>query len=461
MTNVDSLRPMLLRGVRVIDPTSGTDVVGDVYIGAGVFQTGPLTDDQNASVGQGRTKVVNGTGLVVSPGFVDLHCHLREPGQEHKETIATGTEAAARGGFTTVCAMPNTNPPIDSPGLVEFVLKRVKETGTVRVLPIGTITAGRQGESVADLEELASAGAVAFSDDGSPVANPQTMRNALMIARNLNLPIIQHCEDPAILGDAVAHEGWVSQRLGLAGAPGAAEESFAARDIELAALTRAHLHLAHVSSAGTIDLIKRAKDRGRKVTAEVMPHHLALTDEWLLGDRGSDWPTGSEYDTNLRVNPPVRSSEDVEAMVIALRDGVIDAVATDHAPHAWEDKAVPFGEAAPGISGIETAFGLLMTRLVHTGVIDLPTLITRMTIGPASVLAGVPGLGTFSEELGPDVVIFDPNQEWTVDPDEFASKGKNTPLTGCTLRGAVVATIVGGHVVHGEKALDALERVGA
>ncbi len=421
----------------------------------------PLTDDQKASVDQGRTKVVDGTGLVVSPGFVDLHCHLREPGQEHKETIATGTAAAARGGFTTVCAMPNTNPPIDSPGLVEFVLKRATETGTVRVLPIGTLTAGRQGERVADLEELASAGAVAFSDDGSPVANPLAMRNALTIARDLGVPVIQHCEDPAILGDAVAHEGWVSQRLGLIGAPGAAEESFAARDIELAALTRAHLHLAHVSSAGTVGLIKRAKDRGRNVTAEVMPHHLALTHEWLLGDRGSDWPTGPEYDTNLRVNPPVRSPEDAEAMALALRDGVIDAIATDHAPHAWEDKAVTFGEAAPGISGIETAFGLLMTRLVHTRVIDLPTLIARMTIGPASVLSNVAGLGSFSEELGPDVVIIDPNKEWTVNPGEFASKGKNTPLTGCTLKGAVVATIVGGRVVHGESALDAFERVGA
>ena len=448
--------PLVLEGVRLIDPSTRTDEVRDVWIEPGVFRTGDVT---TASADQRPAVIVDAAGLVACPGFVDLHCHLREPGQEHKETIATGTLAAARGGFTTVCAMPNTDPPIDGAGLVVSVLHRAAATAAVRVLPIATITAGRRGEVVADLEELAEAGAVGFSDDGSAVADPQVMRNALTIARDLGAPVIQHSEDPAIVGNAVAHEGWVSQQLGLAGAPAAAEESIAGRDIELAALTGGRLHLAHVSSAGTVELVRRAKERGLRVTAEAMPHHLAMSHEWLLGDRGSDWPAGTAYDTSLRVNPPVRRPEDREALVEALRDGVIDAVATDHAPHAWEDKATPFGEAAPGISGIETAFGLLMTRLVHTGVIDLATLIARMTSGPASVLGGGTGLGEVRAETGPDLVIFDPDREWTVDPSTFASKGKNTPLTGCTLRGAIVATVFGGSVVHGAKALAALERV--
>ena len=453
MTLRETSGVLVIRRIRVVDPSTGTDAVRDVRIERGVVRV--IDGDPEISSHAG---VVDGSGLVLCPGFVDLHCHLREPGQEHKETIATGTQAAARGGFTTVCAMANTDPPIDEPGLVASVLRRAEETAAVRVLPIATITVGRRGEAVADFEELAEAGAVGFSDDGSAVADPQVMRNALTMTRDL-APIIQHCEDPAILGSAVAHEGWVSERLGLAGAPAVAEESIAARDIELAALTGGRLHLAHVSSAGTVELVRRAKERGIRVTAEAMPHHLAISHEWLLGDRGSDWPAGAEYDTSLRVNPPIRRREDAEALAIGLRDGVIDAVATDHAPHAWEDKAVPFGEAAPGISGIETAFGLLTTRLVHTGVIDLETLIARMTVGPASVLGGRNGLGTMQPEAGPDLVIFDPDLEWTVDPNAFASKGKNTPLAGCTLRGAVVATIVGGSVVHGADALAALEQV--
>ena len=448
--------PLLLEGARLIDPAAGINEVTDVWIGPDAVRTGAIAA---AGADQPAALVVDAFGLVVCPGFVDLHCHLREPGQEHKETIVTGARAAARGGFTTVCAMPNTDPPIDTAALVASVLGRAGEDAVVRVLPIAAITAGRRGEAVADLEELAAAGAVGFSDDGAAVADPRVMRNALTIARDLGAPIIQHCEDPALVGDAVAHEGWVSQRLGLPGAPAAAEETIAARDIELAALTGGRLHLAHVSSAGTVELVRRAKERGLRVTAEVMPHHLAMSHEWLLGDRGSGWPASAPYDTSLRVNPPLRRPEDAEALAEALRDGVIDAIATDHAPHAWEDKAVPFGEAAPGISGIETAFGLLMTRLVHTGAINLPTLIDRMTVGPASVLGGPPGLGEFRVGTSPDIVVLDPDREWTVEPDEFASKGRNTPLAGCALRGAVVATVVGGRVVHGADALAMRERV--
>jgi dihydroorotase len=448
----DLVGPMLVAGGHVIDPSSRLDLLADVYIDDAVIQwVWPGDKGQRPEI-PGDTRIVDATGLVVCPGFVDLHSHLREPGQEHKETIATGTSAAARGGFTTVCAMPNTNPPIDNPGLVGFITKRAGESGVVRVLPIATITTGRLGESLADLEELAAAGAVGFSDDGSAVVDPQVMRHALTLAKGLGIPVIQHCEDPAIVGGAIVHESWVSQRLGLAGAPAAAEETLAARDIELAALTGGRLHLAHISASGTPELIRRAKARGVHVTAEVMPHHLALSDEWLLGDRGADWPAGVQYDTNLRVNPPLRRPEDAEALADALREGVIDAVATDHAPHAWEDKAVPFGEAAPGISGIETAFGLLMTRLVHLGVIDLTTLIQKLTTGPASVLPPAVsnrfGLGTLHEGSAADIVILDPDAEWTVDPGEFASKGKNTPLAGCTMKGAVVATIAAGRIVH-------------
>ena len=441
---------ILVWGGRVIDPATGMDAQQDISIDGGTISSVRASKGERPQRAENGVEVIDASGLVVCPGFVDLHCHLREPGQEHKETIATGTAAAARGGFTTVCAMANTDPPIDTPALVKFVLSRADEEGAVRVLPIATITAGRRGEKVADLEKLAAAGAVGFSDDGSAVTDPQVMREALTIAKGLGLPVIQHCEDPAITGDAVAHEGWVSERLGLAGAPAAAEETLAARDIELAALTGGRLHLAHVSASGTPELIRQAKARGVRVTAEAMPHHLALSDQWLLGDRGEGWPAGVEGDPNLRVSPPIRRPEDADALANALREGVIDAVATDHAPHAREDKAVPFGEAAPGISGIETAFGLLMTRLVHRGIIDLPTLIARMTIGPASVLASSvgDGLGTLREGAVADIVLLDPEAEWTVDPAAFASKGKNTPLSGCTLRGAVVATIVGGRVVQ-------------
>ena len=451
--------PLLITGGRLIDPIQGRDAVADLLIEGGriawVWEHG---HGERPTLPSG-CRVLEATGLVVAPGFIDLHCHLREPGQEHKETIATGVRAAARGGFTTVCAMPNTDPAIDTPGVVELVRQRAREAGPLRVLPIAAVTVGRRGDALTEMEELAAAGVVAFSDDGAAVHDPRLMRSALSIAGGLGLPIIQHCEDPAMVRNAVAHEGWVATRLGLPAAPAVAEESMASRDIALVAVTGGRLHLAHISSAGTLDHLRRAKEQGLAVTAEATPHHLALTHEALLGDRGDayGWPRGEAYDTNLRVNPPLRRPEDAEALITALHDGLIDIVATDHAPHAWEDKAVPFAEAAPGISGLETAFGLLMTALVHPRRIDLMTLIHRMTAAPASLLPAAyrdDGLGTLREGAVADIVLLDPERPWTVHAEEFASKGRNTPLDGCDLRGAVVATVASGEVVYAAEGAD-------
>ena len=383
----------LIRGGRIVDPSQGVDWVGDLLV------------EEGKVAGMGRSmaepegaRVIEAAGLVVCPGFVDLHCHLREPGNEEKETIATGTRAAARGGFTTLCAMPNTNPAMDNATVVEFVLERARQAGPVRVLPIGAITRGRQGRELADMEELARAGAVAFSDDGSPVANGQLFQMALTYARELGLPVIDHCEDHSLSHGLGVNDGWVSYRLGLPGYPAAAEESAMARDIALAQATGGRFHAAHVSTAGGAELVRQAKARGAPVTAEATPHHLTMSEEWVLGVRDEAGTTGAvtvrAYDQRSKVSPPLRTAGDREALVAALREGVIDAVATDHAPHAFADKMTPFEEATVGISVLETAFGALM-RLVHEGALDLPTLVHRLTAAPAAVLGpGFEGLGT-------------------------------------------------------------------
>ena len=437
---------------RVIDPALGRDGVADVVIVDGrVARVGP--DEGDAVVEADR---IDATGMVVTPGFVDLHVHLREPGFEYKETIATGTAAAARGGFTTVCAMPNTDPPLDRRSAVESVLREAERSASVRVLPLGCITSGRAGAELAPAGELAQAGVVGLSDDGDALADARLMRHALEYATRFGLPIVQHCEDPALVFEGHMHEGWVAARLGLRGRPSSAEETLVARDIALAELANAHLHIQHVSTAGSVALIRAARERGAHVTAEVTPHHLTLTHEEVgFGESGGS--NGSAYreiayHTEAKVNPPLREQHDVDACVEALRDGVIDAIATDHAPHAASDKEIEFDLAAAGISGLETAFGASMS-LVHEGRISLPMLIERLTSGPVGAWgldqrAGLEGLGTLSPGALGDVVLLNPDAEWTVNPDEFASMGKNTPLAGRTLRGQVVGTVCEGRVVH-------------
>jgi len=435
---------LAIRGGRVIDPANGTDAVADVLIAGGrVAAVGP-------GAGKDAGQVIDARGLLVCPGFVDLHCHLREPGFEHKETIATGTAAAARGGFTTVCAMPNTEPPADTAAAIDFVVRTARSQGAVRVLPIGCVTRGRAGRELADLAELAQAGVVGFSDDGAPVADAHLMRRALEYAGMLGLPVIDHCQDLTLTGGGVMHEGWVATRLGLRGMPAAAEEAMVARDITLAELTGSHVHVAHVSTAGSVELIRSAKARGARVTAEVTPHHLALTHEAVMR-RAGEAPGGLAYDTDAKVNPPLRSEADTAACLTGLLDGTIGCIATDHAPHAVQDKLCEFDAAAFGISGLETAFGLCMT-LVHSGRLPLARLVAALTVGPARLLGldrRVEGLGTLSPGAPGDVVLIDPDEEWTVDPQEFASKGRNTPLAGTRLRGRVLATVYEGRVVFG------------
>jgi dihydroorotase len=427
---------LAIHGGRVIDPVNAIDSVADVLIEDGrIAAVGPGT-------GKDASETIDASGLIVAPGFVDIHTHLREPGFEHKETIATGTLAAARGGFTTVCAMPNTNPPMDTAATVEFVLRTAETQGHVRVLPIGCVTRGRTGTELADLAELAQAGAIAFSDDGSPVGDAHLMRRALEYAGMLGLPIIDHCEDPALAAGGVMHEGWVSARLGLRGVPAAAEEAMVARNIALAAATGSHVHIAHLSTAGSIELVRAAKSRGVPLTAEVTPHHLTLTHEAVLLGPG-ETPGGLAYDTNAKVNPPLRTQRDAEACVAGLLDGTIDCIATDHAPHAIQDKFCEFDTAAFGISGLEAAFALSLSA------VPLETLIERLTIAPVRALGldrRLPGLGTLGAGAPADVALIDPQAEWTVEPETFASKGKNTPLTGRVLKGRVVATVYIGSV---------------
>ena len=381
-------------------------------------------------------------GHLVTPGFLDLHAHLREPGYEDSETIASGARAALRGGFTTICAMPNTAPAIDSPGLVAEVIARARAAGGARVLPIATITRARAGRELADLVELSAAGAVAFSDDGSPVDDARLFRHALEYARAKDLLIIEHAQDAALSGKGVMHEGVVSARLGLPGIPNAAEQTAVARDIAVAELTGARLHLTHISTRGAIASIRDAKSRGIRVTCDVTPHHLAMTDDWVAGSRMFAWErespaptTATPYDSATKVNPPLRALSDVRALWEGLVDGTVDAIATDHAPHASVRKDVEFDQAAFGISGLETALSVVLGG-VAAGWADRDTVIRALTRGPARIL----GISVRDD----DWIAIDPDAEWTVTTESLASMGKNTPLMGRTLRGRVVYAVVGG-----------------
>ena len=449
-----SLRPILVRNARLIDPARQTDSVGDLLLADGrIASCGPVIE----SVPEGCV-VIDGSGLVACPGFIDIHAHLREPGYEYKETIETGSQAAARGGFTTLCCMPNTDPPIDSESVVEFVLRRASDSGIVRVLPVGCVSRGRRGKELADLEELNNAGAVAFSDDGDPVWDANLMRMALAYSADLGLPVSNHCQDLHLSGEGVMAEGAVATRLGLSGIPPAAEDAMIARDIALAQSTGGRLHVAHVSTAGSVPLVRRAKDLGLQVTAEVCPHHLTITDEWAMGSRGTGAGRAElAYDTYTKVYPPLRHRSDVAALVAALADGTIDCIATDHAPHDIASKQVTYQDAAFGISVLETALGSSL-QPVHDGRISLATLVERLTAGPARVLGpGFASLATLEPGTEADITLFDPDLEWTVDSGEFASKGKNTPLDGTRLKGRTIATISGGKIVFQSPKLNVQE----
>ncbi len=440
---------ILIRGGRIIDPAQGFDGLADLLIEQGVVRA------VDAKIEREGAQVIDASGLVVCPGFIDVHCHLREPGFEYKETIATGAAAAARGGFTTVCAMPNTDPVMDSRSVVELVLRKGREEGVVRVLPIGAVTRGSKGLELSEMGELADAGVVGFSDDGYPVSDTNVMRQALSYVSALGLPIINHAEVKSLSANGAVNEGWVATRLGLRGIPSSAEEIMVARDVELAALTGGRLHVAHASTAGTVELVRQAKARDLNVTCEVTPHHLTLTDEAVLGRARQGGPfdplAGDAYDTSAKVSPPLRARHDMRAMVQALREGVVDFIATDHAPHGQTDKLCTFDEAANGISVLETALGSLMS-LVHDGALPLASLIERLTLAPARFL-GRDDLGRLRPGAAADVTIFDPDAEWTVDTSRFASKGRNTPLEGATLRGRVVTTVFDGNVVYHDEAV--------
>ena len=421
---------ILLKGGRLVDPSSNLDAVGDLLV-----RDGRIESIGGTIAGPDGATVIDCAGQVVAPGFIDVHCHLREPGREDVETIASGARAAAAGGFTAVCAMPNTDPVTDNQAAVGFVLKQGRAANSARVYPIGAISIGQKGERLAEFGEMVGAGAVAVSDDGKPVVSSQLMRTALEYARTFGIPVADHCEDPTLALGGAMNEGIVSARLGLKGIPSEAEEIMAIRDILLARRTGGHVHLCHMSTRGSVELIRWGKDRGIKVTAEACPHHLSLTEDECEG-----------YDTNAKMNPPLRTADDVRAVQEAVKDGTIDVIATDHAPHHYDEKEREFSDAPNGIIGLETALAVNITWLVAPGILSVSTLIEKMSCGPAR-LFHLPG-GNLRKGTAADVTVFDPAAAWTVDPATFRTKGRNTPYAGRTLTGRVRCTLVDGSIVY-------------
>jgi dihydroorotase len=422
---------LLIANGYVIDPATDVNAGRNVLIEDGrvvdVISRGePVPED---------AKLIDATGLIVAPGFIDLHVHLREPGQDYKETIATGASAAVAGGWASICAMPNTDPINDNPAVTRFVIEKGKAAQLANVFPIGAITKGSAGKELAEMGEMKNAGIVAVSDDGRPVPTPGMMRRALEYANGFDLTVVDHCQDPSLSAGGVMHEGRWSLILGLRGIPAAAEEMDAVRDCVLAKLTGARVHLAHVSTAGAIEAVRRAKQSGLNVTCEVAPHHWTLTDEAV-----------SEYDTNTKMNPPLRSEEHVAAILEGMKDGTIDAIATDHAPHHFDEKALEFDQAPFGITGLETAVGLAFD-LVQRGVVGLERVVEMCATNPAKIF-GLKDRGTFRAGAHADVTILDPQLEWVFDVSKSKSKSRNTPFDGRTMQGAAVATIVGGRLVY-------------
>jgi dihydroorotase len=424
----------LLKGGRVVDPASGRDGAFDILI----------EDDRIARIGRdlpvdsGVSVVAIPPGLVVCPGLIDMHVHLREPGQEHKETVATGTAAAVAGGFTAVACMPNTSPVNDNAGVTEYILKKAADANLARVYPIGAVSRGQNGEELADIAELREAGCVAVTDDGRVVSTALLMRRALEYTQMFGIPVIEHCEEPTLRGDGVAHEGFHASRLGLRGIPGEAESIMALRDISLAELTGGSVHIAHMSARQTLDAVKYGKARGALVTCEVTPHHFVLTDERLAAP--------VPYDTNAKMNPPLREQADRDAMLKGIADGSVDVIATDHAPHHYDEKHVEFDHAPWGIIGLETAVSLCFDRLVHAGVVTLPRLIELLSVNPARILNLLGG--SLNEGAPADISILAPDLAVSISAKTMRSKSKNTPFDGWKLRGGVAATIVGGRVVY-------------
>jgi dihydroorotase len=424
----------LLKGGRVVDPVNGRNGIFDVLIdGDRIARVG-----RDLPVDAGTTVIDIPSAFVLCPGLIDMHVHLREPGQEHKETVATGTAAAVAGGFTAVACMPNTDPVNDNAGVTEYVLKKAAEANLARVYPIGAVSRGQKGEQLADIAELKLAGCVALTDDGHPVATAMLMRRALEYASMFDLPVIDHCEEQTLKGDGVAHEGYQAATLGLRGIPGEAESIMALRDISLAELTGGVVHIAHMSARQTLDAVRYGKSRGAHITCEVTPHHFVLTDEMLASPE--------PYDTNVKMNPPLREAADRDAMLAGLADGSIDVIATDHAPHHYDEKGVEFDRAPFGITGLETGVSLCFDRLVHPGTISLGRLVELLSVNPARILR-VPG-GSLSEGAPADLTILAPDLAVTVSVARMRSKSKNTPFDGWTLRGGIAATIVGGRTVY-------------